>query len=153
VRAMSFDGIKPQLTKLSQIPDTDPRFWWPKIEKKLQLEKKWKKLDQKLQFAYPIKDVQATEEAFTTQKRTSSTSKHDFLIFFFWSFLPSWIRIPNPYPDSGYGSTGLTESGPEHLLFVVVMIVFWQMISFVGRKFLRTAKIETDQFFLKNLNI
>jgi hypothetical protein len=35
--------------------------------------------DQKLQFSYlyaSIKKVQVTEEAFSSQKRTSSTSKH-----------------------------------------------------------------------------
>jgi hypothetical protein len=31
----------------------------------------------KLQFTYPLKDVQATEEAFNPQKRKSSTSKHE----------------------------------------------------------------------------
>jgi hypothetical protein len=37
-------------------------------------------LDQKLQITYPyasIKDVQVTEEAFSSQKRTSNTSKHE----------------------------------------------------------------------------
>jgi hypothetical protein len=36
--------------------------------------------DKKLQFTYPwapIKEVQATEEDFSPQKRTSSTSKHE----------------------------------------------------------------------------
>jgi hypothetical protein len=42
-------------------------------------------LDQKLQFTYleaSIKDVQVTEEAFSSQKRTSSTSNMKLLIFF-----------------------------------------------------------------------
>jgi hypothetical protein len=37
-------------------------------------------LDQKLQFTYPyasITNVQVAEEAFSSQKRTSSTSKHE----------------------------------------------------------------------------
>jgi len=61
--------------------------------------------DQKLQFTYPkasIKKVQATEEAFSHQKRTSSNSKHEisiFLYIFVVLKLPSWIRIPNPDPD------------------------------------------------------
>ncbi len=61
-------------------------------------------LDQKLQFTYPqasIKDVQATEEAFSLQKRTSSISKHEISLFFFYfcgSLLPSWIRTPNTDP-------------------------------------------------------
>jgi hypothetical protein len=36
-------------------------------------------IDEKMQFTYPqpsIKDVQATEEAISPQKSTSSTSKH-----------------------------------------------------------------------------
>jgi hypothetical protein len=39
----------------------------------------------KLQFTYPwasIKDTQATEEAFSPQKRTSSTSKHENSLLF-----------------------------------------------------------------------
>ncbi len=56
-------------------------------------------LDQKLQFTYPIpqasiKDVRALEEAFTPQKRTSST--------FVGHFCP---------PGSRYGATDLIESG------------------------------------------
>jgi hypothetical protein len=49
---------------------------------------------QKLQFSYPyasIKDVQATEEAFSAQKRTSITSKlkiSSFFIFFWGQFCP-----------------------------------------------------------------
>jgi hypothetical protein len=48
--------------------------------------------------------VQGTEEAFSSQKRPSNTSKHELLQIFFYfygSFLPSWIRIriPNPDPD------------------------------------------------------
>jgi hypothetical protein len=41
--------------------------------------------DQKLQFTYPkasIKDAQATGEAFSPQKRTSSTSKHENSLLF-----------------------------------------------------------------------
>jgi hypothetical protein len=46
--------------------------------KKLQLKNK--NLDQKLQFTYPyasMKNVQVTEEAFSSQKRPSNTSKHE----------------------------------------------------------------------------
>jgi hypothetical protein len=42
-------------------------------------------LDQKLQFTFPyasIKDAQATGEAFSPQKRTSSTSKHENSVLF-----------------------------------------------------------------------
>jgi hypothetical protein len=66
----------------------------------------------------PIKDVQATEEAFSPQKRTSSTSNMKFLNF----FLFMWIifALLDPNSDSGYGSTDLIESGsnpdPKHWL-------------------------------------
>jgi hypothetical protein len=60
-------------------------------------------LYKKLLFTY----VQATGEAFSPQKRTSSTSKIKFINFFYvcGSFLPSCIRsrmhIANPDPDPG----------------------------------------------------
>ncbi len=72
---------------------------------------------QKLQFTFSwafIKDVKATEEAFSPQKRTSSTYKHEIYLFFsvfeghfcppgsgcgFWIWIrihwPDWIRIRN----------------------------------------------------------
>ncbi len=41
-----------------------------------------------------MEDVQAIGEAFSPQKRTSSTSKREISFFYFCgSFLPSWIRI------------------------------------------------------------
>ncbi len=55
-------------------------------------------IKKKLLFIYPLasmKDVQVTGEAFSPQKRTSSTSKHENSVLFFYfcgSFLPSWIR-------------------------------------------------------------
>jgi hypothetical protein len=65
----------------------------------------------KLQFTYPyvsIKDVQATEEAFSPQKRTSSTFKNKIINFFYYcgSFLPCWIRIHirNPGLDTDPGT-------------------------------------------------
>jgi hypothetical protein len=73
------------------------------------MTKNWKKiyscnickkiLDRKLHFTYTwafIKDSQATEETFSPQKRTSSTSEHEnSLLFsiFVGHFLPTWIRI------------------------------------------------------------
>ncbi len=62
-------------------------FWWPKMENNLQRTKIWYFSDQKLQFTYPsIKDVQATGEAFNSQNRISSTSKHEIssLSVFLW---------------------------------------------------------------------
>jgi hypothetical protein len=49
-------------------------------------------------------DFQATEEAFSPQTRTSSTSKHEIYNFFI--FL--WFFCP---PGSGYGPTDLIENG------------------------------------------
>ncbi len=70
-------------------------------EKKIQFV-----LDQKLQFSYPyafIKNVQVTEEAFSSQTRTSNTSKHGiFFLLFMGHFCP---------PGSGSGSTDPIESG------------------------------------------
>ncbi len=61
-----------------------------------------------------IKDVQVTKEAFSSQKRTSSTWKHEIYIF----FLLLWVifALLDPDPDTGdseygSGSTNLTESG------------------------------------------
>jgi hypothetical protein len=60
--------------------------------------------DQKLQFTYPLTSIKEFQvaEAFSPQRRTSSTSKHEisiFLYIFVVLKLPSWIRIPNPDPD------------------------------------------------------
>ncbi len=80
----------------------DPGFWWPKIEKNYSCKKIWYFFYQILQFTYSIKDVQAAWEAFSPQKRTSSTSKHEissnfflFLWVIFLLFLPSWIHSPD----------------------------------------------------------
>jgi hypothetical protein len=66
-----------------------------------------------LQFTYPyasIKEEQATEEAFSPPKRTSSSSNMKFLNFFpFLAFLD-----PDPDSESGSGSTDLNESGSGH---------------------------------------
>jgi hypothetical protein len=71
--------IRIQHVRLNTNPD--PGFLCPKIEKNLQLKTFFKKFfDQKLKFTYPyasIKDVKVTKEKFSSQKRTSSTSKHE----------------------------------------------------------------------------
>ncbi len=83
--------------------DLDPALWapesgflWPKVEKNLQLKKI------KL-FWIKTTIYQVTKEAFSSQKRTSSTSKHEISKFFLhlWVIVPSWIRIriPNTDPD------------------------------------------------------
>jgi hypothetical protein len=50
----------------------------------------------KLHFTGSIKEVQAKIEAFSSQKRTSSTSKNFNLLTFFycWSFLPATMEKP-----------------------------------------------------------
>ncbi len=81
-------------------PNPDPEFWRPKLEKKITAEKKinffW---DQKLQVSYPqafIKNIQVTEEAFSSQKRTSSTSKHEISKFFLLLWVIFGLLDPNP---------------------------------------------------------
>ncbi len=68
-----------------RIPDPDPRFDDLKLEKIYSWKFNFDFLDQKLLFTYPqasIKDTQATGEAFSPQKRTSSTSKHKNSVHF-----------------------------------------------------------------------
>jgi hypothetical protein len=78
--------------------------------KKITAEKKIKFfLNQKPQLTYPlasIKYVQVTEEACSSQKRPSNTSKHEF-------FLLLWVifALLDPDPDSEYGS-GSGSTGP-----------------------------------------
>ncbi len=86
------------------LADPHPGFWWPKIDC-------WKFhlyfFYQILQFTYPeasIKDAQAAGEAFSPQKRTFSTSKHEiYFCYYCGSLLTSWIRvrigISNANPD------------------------------------------------------
>ncbi len=69
--------IRIQHFRLNTDPDPgfDDQNW-----KNLQLQKIIYFLDQKLQFTWPKdsrKDVKASEEVFSTQKRTSSISKHE----------------------------------------------------------------------------
>jgi hypothetical protein len=59
-----------------RIPDPDPEFDDLKVRKIYSWKFNFYFLDQKLQFTNPkatIKDAQATGEAFSPQKRTSST--------------------------------------------------------------------------------
>ncbi len=107
-------------------PDPDPVFFDDQIFKK---SYNWTKLfwDQKLQSTYPkasIKHVQAIEEAFSPQKRTSSTSKRKFLNFsiFVGNFCPpgsgSSFRIHRPnwvWIQSGSGSETLAQQNSRNL--------------------------------------
>jgi hypothetical protein len=87
------------------------------------MSKNWKKfrakkilffLDQKLQFTHPqacIKDIQVTKEAFSFQKRTSSTSNHEISSFFLLLRVIFAFLDPDPDSENGSGSTDLIESG------------------------------------------
>jgi hypothetical protein len=73
--------------------------------KKFTAEKKLNFFVQKLQFTYSlasIKDVLVTKEVFSSQKRTSSTSKHEISEFFL--LLPVIFALLDPDPDSEYGA-------------------------------------------------
>ncbi len=100
--------------------------------KKLTAEKKnikffWSKTTIYLALGLHIKNVQVTEEAFSSQKRPSNTSKHELLKFFYYfcgSFLPSWmrihwpdwIRIRNPaYDEEVAGRVGQAGAQPRVL--------------------------------------
>ncbi len=116
--------------------------------KKITAEKKIKIfLNLKLQFTYPqasIKYVQVTEEAFSSQKRPSNTSKHELLQIFFYfcgSFLPSWIRIhwpdwygsnpdPDPKPCAWVLLLGLVYG--THYPQVTGHTYFWQFCYSMG---------------------
>ncbi len=57
--------------------------------------------DQKLQFTYPqasIKNVQVSEEAFSSQKRPSNTSKHELLknVLLLWVIFAFLVPDPDP---------------------------------------------------------
>jgi hypothetical protein len=89
-------------------PDTDPDpiriqgFEDQKLKKKIQQNFFFVfSLDRKLQFTY----VQAKEETFSLQKRTSSTPKSfkKSLFYVCESLLPSWIRIANTDSDTDPG--------------------------------------------------
>ncbi len=62
------------------------------------------------------KGLQDTKEAFSSQKRTSSTSNHEISEFFFYfcgSFLPSWIRIWIRIPNTDPVPDPLTRLNPD----------------------------------------
>jgi hypothetical protein len=92
------------------------------------MTKNWKKFTakklnlnfQKLQFTYPCasrKDVQATEEAFSPQKKHPELQNMKFLNFFLLLRIIFALLDPDtdPNPESRYGSTDLIESGSETL--------------------------------------
>ncbi len=82
--------------------------------KKITAEKKFKFVfDQKLQFTYPyasIKYVQVTEEASSSQKRPSNTSKHEIFLLL-WVIFALLDPDPDPYSNYGSGSNGPIEYG------------------------------------------
>jgi hypothetical protein len=69
------------------------------LKKKMQLKKDFYFIDQKLKFTYPsasMKDVQATGEIFSSQKRTA-LQKMKFINFFYFS--GSFFAHMDPDPD------------------------------------------------------
>ncbi len=87
---LSGSGLHPNPADWVRIQGFDDR----KLKKNLQLQKKLNIFFIKhcnLPIQDCIKDIQATEKAFSPQKRTSSTSNMKFLNFFLFcvSFLPS----------------------------------------------------------------
>jgi hypothetical protein len=82
--------------------------------KKIQPKKVKYFFDQKLQFTYPyasIKDVKATGEAFSPQKKPSSTSRHEISKLF--SIFVGQICPHESGSKSGSGSTDQIESGSK----------------------------------------
>jgi hypothetical protein len=69
------------------------------------MTKNWKKFTAENFFFY----FQVTSEAFSSQKRTSTTSKHEIYLV----FLLLWVifALLDPDPDSQSGSTDPIESG------------------------------------------
>jgi hypothetical protein len=66
-----------------------------------------------------MKDVEATGEAFSPQKRKSSTLEHEtsFNFSILWSFMPSWIRI-----QSWYGYETLLKTRQLFIFFFLDQI-------------------------------
>jgi hypothetical protein len=62
-------------------------------------------------YLYLIKNVQATEEAFSPQKRTSSTSKHEISNFYLFLKVIFALLDLDPDFETGSGSTDLIEIG------------------------------------------
>jgi hypothetical protein len=85
-------------------------------------------LDKKFQFTYPLastKNFQATGEAFSPQKRTSSISKHE--IFSLFSIFVGLFCPP------GSGSTDLMETetlifGEKKLPYVLKLMITHAMV-------------------------
>jgi hypothetical protein len=100
------------------------------------MTKNWKKftaehffyifLDQKLGTMHlslaSIQDVQVKEEAFSSQKRTSSTSNMIFLYFFLLLWVIFALLDPDPDPDSKYGSGSETLQGGSDISGTLSML-------------------------------
>ncbi len=105
---------------------------WKKItaEKKLNFF-----LNQKLQFTYPkasIKNVQVTEEAFSSQKKPSNTSKHELINF----FLLLWVIFALLDPDP------LTRINPDPIRIRIRIRnpAFYLVSCFIREKFINFNK-------------
>jgi hypothetical protein len=90
-------------------PDPDQGFWWPKMEKKITMTVLKKIFGSKISIYLTIKDVQATVKAFSSQKRTSSTAKHEiYLFFYFWGLFALLYVDPDPANQNQCGSWSAT---------------------------------------------
>jgi hypothetical protein len=91
--------------------------------KKITAEKNQYFFVQKLQFTYTetsIKDVQATGEAFSPQKRTFSTSKHKFLDFFQFLWVTFAILDPDP-ADQNQSKRMWIRNTEQNILFFMYL--------------------------------
>jgi hypothetical protein len=114
--------IRIQHSSLNTDPDPDPIRIQGLDDQKL---KKFK-AEKKFTFFYQTtiylslgihKERQITEEAFSPQKRTSSTSKHEISKIFLLLWVIFSLLDPDPDSEVGYGSTDLIGSGSETLNF------------------------------------
>jgi hypothetical protein len=97
-----------------------------------------------------MKDGRAMEEAFSRQKRTSSTSKHEISRFFL--FLGIVFAILDPNPDPAHQNQCESRLFSAFFIRPFSLIVFWEYgyyavhISMCFTELTKTLSI----FFLKN---
>ncbi len=101
---ISIHLIRIRIQHFRLITDPGPGFWRPKIWKNLQLKKKLKFFRSKttIYLSLDLHKERPSYRLSLSQKRTSSTSKNEIkkIFYFCGVFLPSWIRIWMPDPDT-----------------------------------------------------
>ncbi len=90
--------------KLNTDQDPDPGFWWPKLEKNLQLKKNLIFLSQNCNFLIhsrlPQRKSKLQENTSTLKREHPAIQTTKSKLFsLFVVILPSWIRIQIPNPD------------------------------------------------------